>query len=114
MTNFQLFLTPRLTNFTIKNETRTRELSFGDGYKETASDGINSTRKQTRVSIIVNKTALDSYLAIFADLQGAKPFLWSPDGSPTTDLWICKNWEYSKLSPNYFELIADFVQYFSP
>lgn len=114
MTTFQLFLTPRLTNFSIRFESRTRELSYGDGYKEIARDGINTTRKQTRVSIIVNKSELDSYLNIFEDLKGARPFLWSPDGSATTDQWVCKNWEYVKLSPNSFELIASFTQYFSP
>lgn len=114
MTIFQLFLTPRIGNFSIRYETRNRELSFGDGYQEIASDGINTTRKQTRVSIIVNKVNLDSYLKIFEDLKAAKPFLWSPDGSPTTDQWLCKDWEYVKLSTNTFELIASFVQYFSP
>ena len=114
MTTFQLFLTPRLDDFSIKYETRTRELSYGDGYKEIARDGINATRKQTRVSIIVNKAQLDLYLNIFEDLKGATPFLWSPDGSPTTDQWVCKNWESVTLSTNIFELIASFTQYFSP
>ena len=114
MTTFQLILTPRLDNFSIQYETRNRELSYGDGYEEIATDGINTTRKRTRVSIIVNKVALDAYLNFFQDFKGSTPFLWSPDGLPTTDEWVCKTWEYVKLSADTFELTADFTQYFSP
>jgi len=107
-------LIPRLENLNIQYQTRNRELSYGDGYEEISTDGINATRKQVRVSIIVNKAQLDAYLIQFQSLAGSTPFNWSPDGLATTDEWVCKNWEYVKLSVDTFDFIADFRQYFSP
>ena len=94
-------------------DVRLIENSFGDGYNQTAPDGINHIKKTYIVTIpsmtVAQKNTLDDF---FIDRGGYKNFAWTPVGDSEERLWKCMIWKFSIVAPDYhmceFTTIEDF------
>jgi phage-related protein len=74
------------------NEFRTLENEFGDGYEQSAADGIN-IEKKTYPLVWNNISQTDAdVITDFLDAQGGHlPFYWTPPNE-TQALFRCRKW----------------------
>ena len=92
---------------------RTLSARFGDGYEQTAPDGINNkleswplTFEGTSASITPIKTFLESKL-------GTRSFLWTPPLG-TQGMYKCKTLSVVPKGGDNYEISATFEQSFQP
>ena len=57
---------------------RVLKAQFGDGYIQTAADGINNTIKSWPLNFAGPKAQMNPIIAFFDGLAGWKAFLWTP------------------------------------
>ena len=57
---------------------RFNKLSFGDGYEQAFSVGINNRRKSWQCSKTDYKAVIDAMVAFFDSTSGLEPFLFRP------------------------------------
>lgn len=85
---------------------------FGDGYKQTSSDGINT--KDESYAITVNgdeKTARD-IMDFFDYHNGVRSFLWKPPLGKLS-LFTCDDPKPVQKSTNLYVITATFIKSFS-
>lgn len=88
-------------------------ISFGDGYKQRASFGVN-TNPDTWALQFANRsesdaTAIDDFLTARA---GVESFDWTPPGSATARKFICQKWTKTTVKANLFSIDAEFEEVF--
>lgn len=90
------------TDCDISTEIRTVGVDFGDGYKQTAPDGLNAARG--KISVKWSNLTISQCRSIdaFFDAQYATPFWWKPPQTTARKLWRCTSW-----SASYHDTAAD-------
>lgn len=91
---------------------RVRSISFGDGYEQRASFGIN-TQPRTWSLTFQNKNATETgqIEAFFASRAGVQNFDWTPP-TGSAGKWICRSWSKSVNAPGFFSINATFEEVF--
>ncbi len=95
---------------------RVRKNSFGkgNGYAQTAPDGINTI--VGALNLAWNALTLTSKVALcenfFELLAGSTPFYYTPYGQANALLWKCSDWDVTPLSQNLFRVTATLQQSF--
>jgi phage-related protein len=86
---------------------------FGDGYEQTASDGINN-KSQTWPLTFTGTAAKIGAIRDFLDAHaGSKSFYWTPPLS-ARGYYKCKSHSIRPLGGGNYELTATFNQSFQP
>lgn len=86
--------------------------SFGEGYEQSAPDGINSIRRVWTVPFNNRpQSEIDAIEAFLISCAGSVPFDWTdPDGF--TGRWKCPKWSRSPVAGTLGTLTATFNQVF--
>lgn len=96
-----------------KNECRTIENTFGDGYNQRAADGLNTIAQTWEVTWEDVPTAdIDTLEAFFVARYGVIAFLWTPPRQTVAKKWTCKTWSREPINLPTDRLRATFVQRF--
>ena len=95
---------------------RLRRASFGDGYVQTAADGLNAEQRTYRAAFNVRPHAdIETVRAFLSARGGHTPFLFTPPGHAAAIKWRCEQWEGPiRVSATHSTLRATFVEDFSP
>lgn len=80
-------------NASPKKTPRLLSCQFGDGYKQSAGDGINILLPPWSVSFSARTFAEIQAMDAFLEKQGGSTtFLWTPPGSSTAKKFRCEEW----------------------
>jgi phage-related protein len=97
---------------------RTLDAQFGDGYSQSAADGINTKSQSWTVSFrgIIEPTCANIIAANeimdFLDARGGwESFLWTPPASSVQGLYVAKNYGIQK-SAKLITVNATFIEVF--
>lgn len=90
---------------------RTADSQFGDGYRLTAKDGINSrtdtVRLEWKVLTLAERNPLYNFLNTVAP---ATPFIYTGhDG--ISGVYTCKEWSSAQISPAHWNMSAVLEQF---
>lgn len=94
-------------------EAKVRSAKFGDGYEQTAPDGINSIRSTFVVDwpMLTREEALVIEV-FFKARRGSEPFIYRPPGEDEDMLWKCSRWRKTSMGRGRASINATFVQAF--
>ncbi|WP_072669726.1 phage tail protein [Vibrio injensis] len=92
---------------------RVRSAKFGDGYTQSAGDGINNRQQSWPLSFTKRKAEAGAIKQFFDDHEGYKSFAWKPPLSP---IGLYKVEEYSllPLGAGMYRISATFIEAFHP
>ncbi|MNC36665.1 Phage minor tail protein [compost metagenome] len=91
---------------------RVIESQFGDGYKQTSADGINTKNEQYEVKVHAYETEAKLIMAFFDEHQGWKSFFWTPPLGKLS-LYTCSNPKPTPQGGGLFVITGTFVKSFS-
>lgn len=92
---------------------RTTEAKFGDGFKQTAGDGMN-TRESVLDLTFVGRAPVVMAMKAFLDAHaGSRSFYFTPPTS-TRGLFLCKTYQIARVGRMVTGLTATFEQTFRP
>ncbi|HGE6046457.1 TPA: phage tail protein [Vibrio cholerae] len=94
-------------------EFRTRTAQFGDGYQQSAGDGINNRRQSWPLTFTKKKTEAEAIKAFFDDHEGCKAFAWKPPLSPI-GLYVVASYSVLPLGAGLYRISATFNETFHP
>lgn len=88
------------------------EAQFGDGYKQTSSDGINNTDESWSIKTHATTRVAKEIKAFFDRHKGVTSFYWTP---PLGDLglYTCDDPNYVPLSTQLYTITGTFVRSYS-
>lgn len=92
---------------------RTRTAQFGDGYRQSVGDGINSKVQSWPLTFTKNKATAEEIIAFLDEHQGAKSFIWTPPLG-NASLWQVKQVTNTPLGGGMYRIAATFEQAFHP
>lgn len=100
----------------LSEQPRVLESKFGDGYVQTAPDGLNPISQQWRLPFRgVSREAGDAIVAFLRARGGVEYFQWTPLWSTTPILVVCSSWTRSQTDVvGESDIEATFVQRFAP
>lgn len=86
---------------------------FGDGYQQTAAQGINNESQEWPVSIVGREAKVAPALAFLRARRGAVSFLWTPPLG-VQGFFLCKSYNLTPHGNGVYTLSATFEQTFQP
>ena len=97
-------------------QTRLKQAKFGDGYAQSAPDGLNHIEKtfefQLRDAPIADCQTVLDFLEARA---GHEPFTFQPFGYDAAVQWRCETWtEIDRVTATHGNMSAAFIRDFSP
>ncbi len=97
-----------------KPEIKILEAQFGDGYTQTAADGLNNIRRVVSLKWEVLTIAQASQILAFMNAQqGSEPFYYMIPGEPAAIIWTCKEFGQGFSAYNYRSVTATLRQSFN-
>lgn len=93
-------------------EYRVVETQFGDGYKQTSADGINTKNEQYAITTHASASVAKLIRKFFDDHKGVRSFFWTPPLGELT-LYTCKDPNFMQLAPDLYSITGTFVRTFS-
>ena len=92
---------------------RTKSAKFGDGYEQTAEDGINNKTQSWPLTFTGSKARVKQIAKFLDRHKGAIPFFWTePLGE--TALFKCSEYQPRHAGGDVYMLTATFEQAFHP
>jgi phage-related protein len=92
---------------------RVLKAQFGDGYTQTAADGINNKSQSWPLTFTDDQSVVQS-IAAFLDARGGwQSFYWTPPLS-TQGYYKCASYQTKQVDGNIWQLSATFEQSFQP
>lgn len=89
-----------------------RSSSFGDGYVQTAGEGVNNRKEAWEITWIGSDTECLEIMQMFDQLGGWKSFYWTnPLGQ--IGLYRCTNPTPSELGGNTFQITGTFTKFYA-
>jgi len=85
---------------------------FGDGYKQTSSDGINNTEESWSIKTHATTSVAKEIKAFFDYHKGVKSFYWTPPLGEL-GLYTCDDPSYIPLSTKLYSISGTFVRSYS-
>ena len=91
----------------------TRKIQFGDGYTQTAGNGLNPRSQSWDLTFTGTETFIREIKNFLDSHQGWRSFVWKP---PLEDsgLYRCEEYQPTALGAGLYELTATFVQSYRP
>lgn len=98
-----------------RSEPRMRALSFGDGYQQRVTFGLNQNPKQYDLEFIL-KEADAQILEDFLDAraQDCASFDWIAPDDTASKKWICPSWTREFLGPAASRIQLSLIEVFEP
>ena len=99
------------------NEVRVLTAQFGDGYRQTAPDGLNARRLVWRLRWNrVTKVWADQIVDFLNARQGSEIFEWTPPGEAVAKQFRCSTWTppIPRTGADVFDVRATFEEAFDP
>ena len=98
------------------SEPKVRRVSFGDGYEQRLSFGLNQDPKTWPVTWSNITTAEADQIKVFlnARAQDSQSFNWTPPDTATAYKWFCEKWSRRLTAFNRWTVNATFRQVFEP
>lgn len=94
-------------------EVKLLEAEFGDGYTQSAPDGINHIRRVLNLKWeMLSPAQCDQIVAFLTARGGSEPFLYTPSDELTPVKWTCKKWGDERLKNGLRSVNAEFRQSF--
>ena len=94
---------------------RVREVRFGDGYAQSAADGLNAVVRTFRAVFAARTRAeIDTIRTFLRARAGHEPFLFTPPGASAAIKWRCREWSETRTGATHRTLTAFFVEDFTP
>lgn len=90
-----------------------REARFGDGYRQTAADGLNNETQQWPVTLVGRADKIGAALTFLRERKGAVSFLWTPPLG-VQGLYLCTSYSLTPHGGGVYTLSATFEQTFQP
>lgn len=94
----------------------TRIVSFGDGYEQRLTFGLNQNPKVWSLSFVNLAEADADTIETFLNARAIDnaSFDWQPPDENTTYKWVCESWEKTIPYANRATITATFRQVFEP
>jgi phage-related protein len=100
-------------NISKSTKTRTREISFGDGYSQRVPDGINNILREWKLTFENRGIDTANQIISFLESQnGSESFSWTPPGTNTSYRVVCMEWSETDTSHISKTISATFKQVF--
>ncbi|MCF5237414.1 phage tail protein, partial [Pseudomonas sp. PA-5-4G] len=94
-------------------EYRLKTARFGDGYQQSAQDGINNKSQSWPLTFVGDEAQIKPIIAFLDRHAGASPFFWTaPLAAPA--LYRCKGYQPTPRGAGIYSLTATFEQAFHP
>lgn len=95
------------------SEFRTLSVQFGDGYTQSAGDGLNGEHQRWPLTFTRRRADVEPLLAFIRRHQGYKSFIWTPPlGEP--GLYKVTAFSNSPLGAGWYRISATFEQAYHP
>lgn len=94
------------------NTYRVIEAQFGDGYKQTSTEGINTTNLEYALKLHAYENTAKEIMAFFNEHAGWKSFFWTPPLGEL-GLYTCTNPKPSAEGGGLWSISATFVKSYS-
>jgi len=110
------FTPPRLPDMGTGGKFKTKILKadFGDGYTQSAADGVNYIRRTVTLSWeVLTPTEIATMNAFFVAQGGWNQFWWTPTDESTPVKWTCEEWDIKGTNSGLRTWSAVFVQSFN-
>ncbi|WP_340619618.1 phage tail protein [Xenorhabdus siamensis] len=89
-----------------------RSVQFGDGYKQTSGDGINSQRESWPLSFVGALSEIEPVMAFLREHQGWRSFKWR---NPLSEMGLYQAGKFTiQASGAYFTLSVTFTRIYHP
>ena len=101
---------------TVKNnQPRMRVVTFGDGYEQRITHGINQAPKSYDLTFVISEADSDT-IETFLDARAvdAAPFTFTPPGEASSGKYVCQQWQKTMVTNGFVNLSATFRQVFEP
>lgn len=92
-------------------EFRLRTAQFGDGYTQTAGDGINNKKQNWPLTFTKVKSEADEIIRFFDEHEGHKAFAWKPPLSGLK-LFTVPSYSCQPLGAGIYRITATFEEVF--
>ncbi|EKZ9178138.1 phage tail protein [Vibrio vulnificus] len=92
---------------------RTREVQFGDGYKQSAGDGINGASQKWPLTFTKRRDEAVAIKSFLDDHKGYISFAWQPPLEPL-GLYQAKTSTLTPLGAGWYRISVTFEQSFHP
>ncbi|MCP9270105.1 phage tail protein [Xenorhabdus sp. XENO-1] len=89
-----------------------RSVQFGDGYKQTSGDGINSQRESWPLSFVGVLSEIEPIMVFLREHQGWRSFKWR---NPLSELGLYQAGKFNiQANGVYFTLSVTFTRVYHP
>ena len=96
----------------VAQEPRVRRISFGDGYEQRASFGINLQPRVWSLTFLArDDTDSAAIIAFLKARRGVENFDWTPSVG-AAGKWICRSWNQTVVSNGISDINATFEEVF--
>ena len=92
---------------------KVRTAQFGDGYAQTAADGINNKSQQWPLTFTKRMAEAEAIKQFFDSHSGSVSFLWKPP-LETERLFKVSSYSVNPLGAGWYRISATFEQSFNP
>lgn len=93
-------------------EYRVNTAQFGDGYKQTSTEGVNTKNEQYAIKVHGNEATAKQIMAFFDEHQGFKSFFWTPPLGKLS-LFTCVDPKPVPQGGGLYTITGTFVKSFS-
>lgn len=99
---------------TAKPKLKLLKAEFGDGYTQSARDGLNHIRKTLSLEWEILLPDQAKQITDFFELQGGDiPFYYTPSDETTPIKWTCEEWDDKRTDGGLRNVTCTFEQSFS-
>lgn len=112
LTTFTPILTPDFSSgVDIRVKPRVLKAEFGDGYEQTAGDGLNNMPMEGTLTWSTLTTAqADTIVAFFVARQGYEAFYYTLPWEASARKWKCLDWQRTPAEYDTYRLQATFKE----
>ena len=98
-----------------RSEPKVRVASFGDGYEQRVSFGLNQNPKTYELTFVISEADSDT-IETFLDARAADgdSFTFTPPNESASAEFVCQTWSKTMVTNGFVNLTATFRQVFEP
>lgn len=106
---------PVIANSQLDLTARNQKVQYGDGYDQTAPDGINNiTRKIPLTWASLSQAESDYIESFFIAKAGSTPFYYKAPMDSVTRLWKAPTFSKVPVTGNLFSVVLNLEESFNP
>lgn len=97
---------------TVNHAPKVREISFGDGYEQRATFGINNDPRVWQLDFRARDNTDANAIVAFLEARGAvESFDWTPPYG-SAGKWVCRGWSRAVISNGISDISVTFEEVF--